>query len=80
VRGDEATVAIEMRAPGTNYINLGGLGLKKYEAIEGSLPVDSKSRDETTIGRENELFWTEKFIVPAGLHFMRRRSTRRRRR
>jgi hypothetical protein len=40
--------------------------------IEPDLPIDSKSRCETTTVRENELFWTEKFIVPAGLTFMRR--------
>jgi hypothetical protein len=49
-------------------------------SIEPNLPIDSKSRCETTTGRDNELFWTEKFIVPAGLNFMRRRSPRRRRR
>src|SRR5262245_1471651 len=43
-------------------------------SIEPNLPIDSKSRCETTTGRDNELFWTEKFIVPAGLNFMRRRS------
>ncbi len=49
-------------------INLGGLALKKYEAIKGSLPADSKSRGKTTIGRDNELFWTEKFISDATAH------------
>jgi hypothetical protein len=49
-------------------------------SIEPNLPVDSKSRGQTTISRDNELFWTEKFIVPAGLNFMRRRSPRRRQR
>jgi hypothetical protein len=37
--------------------------------MEGSLSADSKSRCETTTGRDNELFWTKKFIVPAGAQF-----------
>jgi hypothetical protein len=45
---------------------------------------DKKSRamqaGATTTVRDNELFWTEKFIVPASLNFMRRRSACRRRR
>jgi hypothetical protein len=41
---------------------LAGLALKKYISIEGDLLVDPKSRCETTINRDNELFWTEKFI------------------
>jgi hypothetical protein len=37
--------------------------------IEPDLPIDSKSRCETTTVRENELFWTEKFVVSIGLNF-----------
>jgi hypothetical protein len=37
-------------------INLAELALKKYLSIEGALPVDSKSRCETTNDRDNELF------------------------
>src|SRR5215831_15050818 len=38
-------------------------------SVEGSLSIDSKNLYETTISRNNELFWTEKFIVLAGAHF-----------
>jgi hypothetical protein len=48
---------------------LGGLALKKYMSIEGSLSVDSKRGCETTIDRDNELFWTEKFIFDAKSSF-----------
>ena len=33
-------------------------------SIEARQPVVSKSRCETTTGRDNEFLWTEKFIVP----------------
>jgi hypothetical protein len=46
----------------------GGPALKKYTLIEESLTVDSRSRCDTTIGRDNELFWTEKFIFDATAH------------
>jgi [2Fe-2S] binding domain len=42
----------------------GGPGLKKYMWIEAIPPVDLRSHCELTIGGRNELFWTEKFIVP----------------
>src|SRR5262249_18492300 len=32
-----------------------------------SLPAHSKFRCETRTGRDKELIWTEKFIVPAGV-------------
>ena len=51
---------------------IGGLGLKKFVSIEESPAVESRSRCDTTTGDDNELFWTEKFIVPAGLNSMRR--------
>jgi hypothetical protein len=47
---------------------LAELALKKCLSIEGTLPVDPKSHCETTTDRDNELFWTEKFICSAGLN------------
>jgi hypothetical protein len=35
---------------------------------EGSLSIDSKSHCESMTDRNNEFFWTEKFILPAGLN------------
>jgi hypothetical protein len=35
-------------------------------SVEASLSIGSKSHCDTTISRDNELFWTEEFIVPTG--------------
>jgi hypothetical protein len=35
---------------------------------EGSLSIDSKNHYGAMIDRDNEFFWTEKFILPAGLN------------
>jgi hypothetical protein len=37
-------------------------------SVEASLSIGSKSHCDTTIRRDNELFWTEKFICSAGLN------------
>jgi hypothetical protein len=37
-------------------------------SVEASLSIGSKRHCDTTIRRDNELFWTEEFIVPAGLN------------
>jgi hypothetical protein len=39
------------------------LALKKYIPIEGRALLDSTNHCEITTGRDNEFFWTEKFIV-----------------
>jgi hypothetical protein len=48
---------------GRTRSKFGGLALKKYISIEAALPVDSRSRCETTTGGDNELFLIEKFIL-----------------
>jgi hypothetical protein len=50
---------------------IGGLGLKKFVSIEESPAVESRSRCDTTTGDDNELFWTEKFIVLGGVNSRR---------
>jgi hypothetical protein len=49
-------------------ISSSGFALKKSISIEISPPIDSRSRYKTTTGRDNELFWTEKFIFDATAH------------
>jgi hypothetical protein len=39
--------------------------VQEIHMIEGAPPVDSNSHCETMADRDKELFWTEKFIVPA---------------
>jgi hypothetical protein len=44
-----------------NYFS--GLAPKEHISIKGSPPIDSKISCDITIGRDNELFLIEKFIV-----------------
>jgi hypothetical protein len=44
------------------------LALKKIHIDRAKWAGHFKTYCETTTKRDNELFWTEKFIVPAGLN------------
>jgi hypothetical protein len=50
---------------------IGGLGLKKFVSIERVRRSSQEAIATQTTGDDNDLFWTEKFIVLGGVNSRR---------